>query len=189
MDAAALRKWQLANRAAVHQDKRNRWVFIVSKATAQADNDIFRFVKGALGRLGNRVVDDVKLVRTSDSRIEPAGGAVQRRETIPEGPIPFVVPGPVAWAEVEFAWRAPSGDVAWVAEKYPLGLATVNDPTSSELMLDSVGRPVGVAAAQGHNVGETVDELISSSLASPQRAGLTLVGVGLLAYLLSRKLK
>lgn len=182
LSSEKLEKWEAANRAPVFPGRLNRWVFIVSKASAESDSELERYARGAVKRLGDRVTDSFRLVRTSGSHIAPAGGVVQRRESLPELPIPFVQPGPVSWVEVEFAWRAPATSVPWVVERYPFGLMVKQDPTAAEVMLDSVGTSGGDVAKPAGVIAST-NQFAATIENAPSKIALG-AGVGLLAYLL-----
>lgn len=182
-------EWEKKNRAKVHHDQLNRWVFIVSRELAGSDADVERYVRGAVKRLERGSADDVRLIRTSATRITPKGGAEQRRETIPQGPIPFAPPGPVTWAEVEFAWRSATPDVSWPAERFAAGLLPVNDPLQAQILLDSVGKPAGKAKPPQSPIEEALDDVLEEAVETPARTVAT-VGVLLgLGWLFVRAVK
>lgn len=184
------KKWKARNRAKVFPGKLNRWVFIVHEDHAGSDQEIERVLKGAMKRVGGSVqsASDFKLVRTSESAITPRG-RLQRREQLPYPPIPFVKPGRVVWAEVEFAWRSPLESVPWPVEDMALGLLPVHDPTQAEWMLDAVGVETGEAPERRSPIETSIDELVDSAVATPQRAVFSAALVGTGVWLLLRKLK
>lgn len=188
MTSEQLEKWRKLNRAKLFPGKRNRWVWIVSQDIADSNDEIEVILKHAIKRLSFGAATDYKLIRTSASRIQPKR-VVQRREDLPEGPLPFVKPGPVSWAETEFSWHSPLESVPWPAEDWRLGLVPVHDPTEAELMLDSIGAPPGDAPKRRTAIETSIDELVDSAVETPQRAVFT-AGLGALGlYLLLKKLK
>ena len=171
--------WKKANRAPLTKKALNRWVFVVSRDFAATDADIERAVRGTLGRLESGAATDVKLLKTSAVRINPAKRVIGR-EDLPT--IPMVKSGPVTWAAVEFAWRSATPNVPWPAEAFRAGLLPVTDPEAADIMLDAVGQPSGEVPEQSSPIGKAIDHLVDDAVKTPQRAFVTgllvLVGVG-----------
>lgn len=177
--------WERDNRAPMASGHLQRWVFIVSQDYAKTNADIERVIIGTLHRLSPGAATNVKLLRTSPSRIN-LSGPVMTREQLPSSPLPVVQPGPVNWAEVQFAWRSPQATVPWPAERLALGLLAMTDPEDAQVLLDSVSVPGVVAPTPRNPIEKAIDDLGDSLVETPQRAGLALAGAALGAYLIYR---
>lgn len=168
-----LATWEVKNRAPLSKEKLNRWVFIVSRDAAATDEDLFRLLAAVVGRLQNKAADNFRLVRTSATAIAPQGGTVATREMVKQAPIPTVKPGPVTWAEVEFAWRSATPSVPWVAEKHGF-ITRETDPLDADVVLDSVGKPRGEVPPP-KSTGDVLADAISDSVTKGALEGAGIV--------------
>lgn len=170
-------QWERVNRAPVHRDRLNRWVFAINADEYPSDADVERIVRGTLKRLqGGESVDLVRIVRTSPTAIAPGTGTAHRREGLSVGPLPLLSGPRATWAEVEFAWRSPVPSVPWPAQA---GLLNSFEPEAADILLDSVGYPGDVAPAPttpGDEIGDALGDA-ARKLASGLAGALVLGGL------------
>ena len=175
--------FELNNRVPLYKDRWNRWVLIVSREYAANDEDVRTAALDLVQRLEDGSAHKFKMLRTSATRIFPPGGVVKTREQL--NPIPFVQPGPVVFALIEFAWQSATPDAPWPAVKGFLLRET--DPVNADIVLDSVGVPGGETGPKQGMLEEAIDDVAErvSKSKTAQVGGMVALGVAI-AWVLSK---
>ena len=139
-------KWRAANTVKLAKDKVNRWIVCRNIDDNPDENTLKKSLVGFFSKTFEREItdaasqivdlynvgpaDDIRIIRATR---EPITGfkdsqTWQRREKLPEGPIPFMKSGNVIYLEVVFNYRGALEEVSWPVAKR--GLTSVIGPES-----------------------------------------------------------
>ncbi|HWA70698.1 MAG TPA: hypothetical protein VG937_00115 [Polyangiaceae bacterium] len=201
--------WRLENRVPLFRSKVNRWILVRTLRDDPSPDDLkntlaatfMKWFSGTTldpaltfhGTTRSATADLIKLERVSKERLSFAQTA-RRREDLP-GVTPRLRTGEYVWLEVSFAYRGEQADMPWPVRTGAVVQlqSSAQCPVDADWILDSVAQPTEDAPPELSSSGKAWE--VISNTATDMSTGalkllwlpLTVVGAGLLLFLLARR--
>lgn len=176
--------------APLYPGKVQDWVFALRAVSgvARSDAEILQLVRRVLDReVPGGGQSDTRLVETSMRPIVLNKTVATRSQ---QDPIPVLSGGPIVYARVQFPSRSAVSEIPWPSRAVSAGFPWDVTPEQADVMLDSVGEPVGAAGEEPTFLEEVLGEETAQAVEGVTTKVSVAAGIGIalgLVLLLSRR--